>query len=128
MRRSFLITGILFFLTLVTNAFGDIRVGDTAEYVDQEKGAPISRSKLGLYDTLTYKDGTKITLKDGIVTDITVRGQIQIGSMSKVVEPPRPLTARSSASNSVPTNRFPATVAARVETPATQTVARVETP
>jgi hypothetical protein len=131
MRRSFLITGILFFLTLVTNAFGDIRVGDTAEYVDQEKGAPISRSKLGDYDTLTYKDGTKITLKDGIVTDITVRGQIQIGSMSKVVEPQRPLTATRSSvsnSNSAPTNRFPATVAARVEAPPTQTVAKVEAP
>jgi hypothetical protein len=128
MQRSFLITSVLIFLTLLTNVFGDIRVGDTAEYVDQEKGTPISRSKLGDYDTLTYKDGTKITLKDGIVTDITVRGQIQIGSMTKVVEPPRPLTARSSVSNSVPTNKLPATVTARTEMTPTQTVAKVEAP
>ena len=128
MQRSFLITGLAIYFAFLMNLFGEVRVGDTAEYAEQEMGAPTSRSSLGVYEVFQYKNGTKITFKDGIVTDIVVRGGIQIGTMTKVVETAKPLKSALTATNSVRTNKVPVTQVAKTETIQTNAIAKVEPP
>jgi hypothetical protein len=99
MQRSFLITGIAIYFAVLLNVFGNVQIGDTADQVEQTMGAPASRGKVGDLETLNYKNGTKITLKNGVVTDVSVRGQITIGTVTKVIgtHPPAPSSGKISA-------------------------------
>jgi len=88
-RRAFLLTATATILAIVTNAVGEIRVGDRMEYVEQAMGSPESRARIGQTEMLQYKDGMKITLRNGVVTDVSVRGQLRIGEAVKVVQVPK---------------------------------------
>lgn len=83
MSRTILFIGLLL---AATSAIGEIRLGDPIEYVDQIMGTPLSRGTVGKIEVLNYKDGTQITVKEGVVKDISVRGQIRIGNETTIPE------------------------------------------
>ena len=130
MPRSFLITGIAIYFAVLANLFGQVQVGDSAAQVEQAMGAPASRGAVGDMETLNYKNGTKITLKNGLVTDVSVRGQITIGTTTKVIgaQPPAPSPVKAAArelTNNVAAAKKPEPTPAQSETKA-ETPAQTE--
>jgi hypothetical protein len=60
-------------LLLLPMAFGGaerIQPGDTRDAVVQELGSSFALMKFGAFETLVYKDGTSVSLKNGLVTEV----------------------------------------------------------
>jgi hypothetical protein len=66
---------ILLVLLATADVAGLIQPGDKREQVIEELGEPPSRMKFGAFETLDYQDGTRISLKEGVVTEVKGRNQ-----------------------------------------------------
>jgi len=80
-------------LIVVTCAHGEINPGITREQVIQDLGEPASQGKIGTMETLIYRNGTHVTLTNGVVEEVTVRGLMRVGSVvTRVTPAPPPLS------------------------------------
>ena len=62
--------------TVLTHARGDIQPGARFDQVTQELGNGYSSTKIGNTEVLSYKNGIRVRLENGVVTEITQHGQI----------------------------------------------------
>jgi hypothetical protein len=100
----------------INPAHSAIIVGYTREQVVQELGVPDSSAKVGTMESLIYKNGTCITLQNGKVEDIKVRGQIRLG---KIVRDTSGSATASPAARPLPDAPSPNSVVAHSSTPDT---------
>ncbi len=113
--------GLLIAATVFVNsAHGTILVGYTREQVVHELGVPDSSAKVGMMESLMYKNGTCVTLENGKVEDIKVRGQIRLGKVVRetTASPTPPVAARAlpnvQSPETIVTRSSPAAVATNV--------------
>jgi len=63
---------------VLTHAHGDIQPGARFDQVTQELGNDYSSTRIGNTDVLSYKNGISVRIENGVVTEITQRGQIGV--------------------------------------------------
>ena len=68
---------LLFLLAAIAlfQAQADIFAGARLEEVLQELGPPDASTKIGRTEVLTYKSGARVTIENGVVTEVSQRGQ-----------------------------------------------------
>jgi hypothetical protein len=66
---------VLLLWPMAAAAVGLIEAGDTREDVIRELGASFTQMKFGAFETLQFKDGTRVTLQNGRVTEVRAGGR-----------------------------------------------------
>jgi hypothetical protein len=103
-------------LNLPGTACSQVEPGDRREDVLRVLGYPDSGGRMGDTETLNYKNGTKIILKNGLVHEVSVPGQIRIGNTVKVIEVAKPQPPPPPVQTAKPVAEVNTTVAKAVAT------------
>src|ERR1043166_4908855 len=85
-RKAGRLAGALL-VTVLTHARGDIQPGARFDQVTQELGNGYSSTRIGNTEVLSYKNGINVRLENGVVTEITQRGQIGVTRVVRYKSP-----------------------------------------
>ena len=93
--RSALFLSFSVILLGLLSSFADAQIepGYRREDVFRIMGSPEFSAKIGKTETMSFKNGTKLVLSNGVVQEVSVPGQVRIGNAVKVLEVARPAPA-----------------------------------
>ena len=99
-----------------------IQPGDSREQVIQELGSTRALMKFGAFETLDYEDGTRVFLKDGVVSEVSHRSGVLLSNQNPRTggSPKAQMIARDTARSTNVTKRSGPTFNERMPLPSVE--------